>query len=58
MGRRSRLKAIVEAIRGRDVAPWLEASGETMVFSVIAPPSVERIGQTIAANLIVEYYSR
>jgi len=57
-GRRSRLKAIVEANRGRDVPPWLEANGETMVFSVIAPPNVERIGQTIAANLIVEYYSR
>mgnify|MGYP001069850114 CR=1 FL=1 len=57
-GRRSRLKPIVEANRGRDVPAWLEANAETMVFSVIAPPNVEQTGQTIAANLIVEYYSR
>jgi small subunit ribosomal protein S4 len=57
-GRQSRLKPIVAANRGRDVPPWLEANGETMVFSLIAPPNVERIGQTIAVNLIVEYYSR
>ena len=57
-GRRSRVKTIVEGSRGRDVPAWLEANAEAMVFSVIAPPNVEQIGQTIAANLIVEYYSR
>jgi len=57
-GRRSRMKTIVEASRGRDVPAWLQANAETMVFSVIAPPNVEQIRQTIAANLIVEYYSR
>jgi len=57
-GRRNRVKTIVEASRGRDVPAWLEVNAETMVFSVIAPPNVEQIGLTIAANLIVEYYSR
>jgi len=56
--RRSRVKGIVDANQGRDRAPWLETNSETMVFSVIASPNVEQTRQTIAANLIVEHYSR
>ena len=57
-GRRSRVKAIVEASQGRDVSPWIEANHEAMTFSVNAEPSAEQTRQNIAANLIVEYYSR
>ena len=57
-GRRARVKAIIEANQGRDVSPWIEANGEAMTFSVIAQPNVEIMRQSIAANLIVEYYSR
>jgi small subunit ribosomal protein S4 len=57
-GRRARLKPIVEGNQGRDVSPWIEANAEAMTFSVIAPPDVEAMRQSIAANLIVEYYSR
>ncbi|MGB2982926.1 MAG: 30S ribosomal protein S4 [Candidatus Bipolaricaulia bacterium] len=57
-GRRSRVKAIVEANKSRDVSPWIEANSEAMTFSVIASPSVDQTRLNIAANLIVEYYSR
>jgi len=57
-GRRSRLKAIVEANQSRDVSPWIEANHEAMTFSIIAQPNVEQLRQSIAANLIVEFYSR
>jgi len=57
-GRRPRVKAIIEANKGRDVSPWIEANAEAMTFSVIAPPNVEVMRQSIATNLIVEYYSR
>jgi len=56
--RASRLRPIIEANQGRDVSPWIEANHQAMTFSVIAPPNVEQIRQTIAANLIVEFYSR
>jgi small subunit ribosomal protein S4 len=57
-GRRARVKPIVDANRGRDVASWIEANAEAMSFSVIARPDVDVVRQSIAANLIVEYYSR
>ncbi len=57
-GRGSRLKPIIEANQSRDVSPWIEANHEAMTFSVIAPPNVEQLRQSIAANLIVEFYSR
>jgi len=57
-GRRERVKPIVDANRGRDVAAWIEANADAMSFSVIAPPNVEVMRQSIAANLITEYYSR
>jgi len=57
-GRRSRLKAIVEANQSRDVSPWIQANHEAMTFSIIAQPNVEQLRQSIAANLIVEFYSR
>jgi len=57
-GRRDRIKAIVDANQGRTAAAWLEKNVDAMKFQLIALPNVEQIGQTIAANLIVEYYSR
>jgi len=57
-GRRERVKAIVEASKGRDVPAWLEANAEAMKFQVIASPDVEQTGRAIEAHLIVEFYSR
>jgi len=57
-GRRSRVKAIVEANQGREVPTWLEKNADAMKFQVISTPNVEQIGVTIATNLIVEFYSR
>lgn len=56
--RRERVKSIVDAAKGRETAPWIEANTETMTFQVIAAPNVEQIGSTIETNLIVEFYSR
>jgi len=57
-GRKSRLKGVVEANKGRDVPAWIEANREAMTFSLISWPSAEQARLTISANLIVEYYSR
>lgn len=57
-GRRERVKAIVEASKGRDVPAWLEANSEAMKFQVIAAPDVEQTGRGIEASLIVEFYAR
>jgi len=57
-GRKSRVKGIVEANKGRDVPAWIEANNEAMTFSLISWPSAEQARLTISANLIVEYYSR
>ena len=57
-GRRERVKAIVEAALDRDPPAWLERNADTMRFQMIAMPNVELTGQNIAANLIVEFYSR
>jgi len=57
-GRRERVKAIIEAALDRDPPAWLERNADAMRFQVIAMPDVEQTGQSIAANLIVEFYSR
>jgi len=57
-GRKSRLKTVVEANSGRDIPAWIESNAEAMTFSLIAWPSAEQARLAIAANLIVEYYSR
>ncbi len=57
-GRRDRVKAIVEANKDRETPSWLEKNLEMMQFQVIAPPNLEETGQTITADLIVEFYSR
>jgi len=57
-GRRDRVKAIVEANKDREAPSWLEKNLEMMQFQVVAPPNLEETGQTIAADLIVEFYSR
>lgn len=57
-GRRNRIRGIVDANKGRDVPAWVEANGEAITFSLIAWPNVEQARLSIAANLIVEYYSR
>jgi len=56
--RRDKVKRIIEANKDRDVPAWLEKNVEAMKFQVIAPPNVEQMGLNIAANLIVEFYSR
>ncbi|MCX6094411.1 MAG: 30S ribosomal protein S4 [Candidatus Bipolaricaulota bacterium] len=56
--RREKVKAIVEANLGRDVPPWIERNADAMKFQLIAAPDLTRTGLDIAANLIVEYYSR
>ncbi len=57
-GRRERVKGIVEAAIDRDPPAWLERNTDAMRFQVISMPNVEQTGQNIAANLIVEFYSR
>ncbi|MFC2079593.1 30S ribosomal protein S4 [Candidatus Bipolaricaulota bacterium] len=57
-GRRSRVKAIVEANQGREVPTWLDKNADAMKFQLVSTPSVEQIGLSIATNLIVEFYSR
>ena len=57
-GRRSRVKAIIEANQGREVPTWLEKNADAMKFQLILTPSVEQIGLSLATNLIVEFYAR
>jgi small subunit ribosomal protein S4 len=57
-GRRARLKAILETNKGRELPRWLEKNLDAMKFQAIALPNLEETGYSIAANLIVEYYSR
>jgi len=57
-GKRPRVKAILEANKSREAPSWLERNMEAMKFQTIAPPNLEETGYTIAANLIVEFYSR
>ena len=57
-GRRSRVKAIIEANQGREVPVWLQKNVDAMKFQLVSTPNVEQIGLSIATNLIVEFYSR
>lgn len=57
-GRRARLKGILESNKKREAPSWLERNVDAMKFQTIAPPNLEETGYTIAANLIVEFYSR
>ncbi len=57
-GKRARLKAILETNKGRELPRWLEKNLDAMKFQAIALPNLEETGYSIAANLIVEYYSR
>jgi small subunit ribosomal protein S4 len=57
-GRQARLKAIVEANKDRETPSWVEKNAEKMTFQTIASPNLEETGYSIAANLIVEFYSR
>ncbi|MEW5826808.1 MAG: 30S ribosomal protein S4 [Candidatus Bipolaricaulota bacterium] len=56
--RRDKVRAIVEANEGRDVPAWITRNAETLTFQVVALPTVAQLGLDIAANLIVEFYSR
>ncbi len=56
--RRARVKGILESNSKRETPSWLERDLEAMKFQAIAPPNLEETGYTIAANLIVEFYSR
>jgi small subunit ribosomal protein S4 len=57
-GRRGRVKGILEANKDREVPSWLEKNAEASRCQVIGAPNLEETGHAIAANLIVEYYSR
>ena len=57
-GKRARLKAILDANKGRELPRWLEKNLDAMKFQAIALPNLEETGYSIATNLIVEYYSR
>jgi small subunit ribosomal protein S4 len=57
-GRRSRVKAIVDANQGREIPTWLDRNADAMKFQLVSTPNVERMGLSIATNLIVEFYSR
>jgi small subunit ribosomal protein S4 len=56
--RRSRVKAIADANQGREIPTWLDRNAEAMKFQLTSTPNVERMGLSIATNLIVEFYSR
>lgn len=56
--RQSALRPLAEENQGRDVPGWLERNVEAMRAQVTSLPRAEDMGQTIAANLIVEFYSR
>ena len=56
--RRDKVKGIIEANKDREIPSWLERNVEAMKAQVIAPPNLEETGYNIAANLIVEFYSR
>lgn len=56
--RRDKVKGIIEANKDREIPSWLERNFEAMKAQVIAPPNLEETGYNIAANLIVEFYSR
>lgn len=56
--RRDKVKGIIEANKDREIPGWLERNPEAMKAQVIAPPNLEETGYKIAANLIVEFYSR
>ena len=57
-GRRARVKSILDTNKKREAPSWLERNIDAMKFQTIAPPNLEETGYTIAANLIVEFYSR
>ncbi len=57
-GRRDKVKTIIEANKDREIPSWIERNLEAMKAQVIAPPNLEETGYNIAANLIVEFYSR
>lgn len=57
-GRRARVKGILDTNKDREAPSWLERNIDAMKFQAIAPPNLEETGYTIAANLIVEFYSR
>jgi len=57
-GRRAGVKPIVEQNQDRDVPAWVERNVEAMKFQLIAAPNVQQLDHSIAANLIVEFYSR
>jgi len=56
--RREKVKAIVEANQDREVPSWVERNSDAMKFQMLALPDVSQMGLDIAANLIVEFYSR
>lgn len=56
--RRARVKAIIEANKGREVPRWVQSNPDAMKLQVTSVPDVELPALTIATHLIVEYYSR
>ena len=56
--RQGALRPLVEQNQGREVPNWLERNVEAMRAQMISLPKAEDTKQSIAANLIVEFYSR
>jgi len=56
--RRDKVRPIVESNKDREVPTWVERNVDALRFQMLGLPNVEQIGLDIAANLIVEFYSR
>ena len=56
--RRGRVKAIIEASKGREIPRWVQSNPDGMKLQITSLPDVEKPALTIATHLIVEYYSR
>jgi len=56
--RRRVIQPIVEANNDREIPSWLERSADALKFQMMAMPKPEEVVHNIAANLIVEFYSR
>jgi small subunit ribosomal protein S4 len=57
-GRRQKLQPILEANSDREIPSWLERNAEAMKLQMVSEPKPDEVVHNIAANLIVEFYSR
>jgi len=57
-GRRRKVQAIIAANSDREIPSWLERNVEAMKLQMVGTPKPDEVVHNIAANLIVEFYSR